>query len=267
MKKRNWKEDFARLLLSHIHNNRGYFRSLRIAEKINGVTAVEFSHLVREDKMGLTHEDQVLLLDGEYFDNITQTSSSYSDFCVLAALYFFHEAHHFFSQGLGAKHNVGQLKKTGQFAEAALLNLDLEADVYAVLLTQEFLPRRTRLEITDLQSRSLLDFPTTSEHSEIAGFRKSTRLIARRIDFLMRRLKLCSSLLNEHTYLFPTFGGGLFHLQSHNPVRLLGFSTLSLGQQRFLETISDESSEPQKKLRTLDGQLVRILTTMYFVAQ
>jgi hypothetical protein len=212
-----------------------------MAEKINAVTAVSFSDLLREDKMGLAHEGQVLVLDGKYFDHITHTSSSYSDFCVLAALYFFHEAHHFFSQGLGAKHNVGQLKKTGPFAQATLLNLDLEADVYAVLLTQEFLPHRTRLEITDLQSRSLLDFPTTSEHSEISGFRKSTRLISRRC--------------------------GLFHLQSHNPMRLLGFSTLSLGEQRFLETISDESSEPRKKLGALDGQLIRILTTMYFVAQ
>jgi hypothetical protein len=267
MTKRKWKEDFAGLLLSHAHANRGYFSSLRIAEKFNGVTAVRFSDLLREDKMGLAHEGQVLVLDGKYFDHIARSSNSYSDFCVLAALYFFHEAHHFFSQGLGAKHNVGQLKKTGPFAQATLLNLDLEADVYAVLLTQELLPRRTRLEITDIQSRSLLDFPTTSEHSEISGFRKSTRLIARRIDFLMRRLKLCSSLFNEYTYLFPTFGGGLFHLQSHNPVRLLGFSTLSLREQRFLETISDENSEPQKRLGTLDGQLTRILTTMYFVPQ
>lgn len=267
MSRSKWKADFAERLLAYAHNNRGYFASLRMAEKISGVTAIKFSDLLHEDKMGLAHEGQVLVLDGRYFDDITGSSKSYSDFSILAALYFFHEAHHFFSQGLGAKDNVGQLKKTGPFAQATLLNLDLEADVYAVLLTQELLPHRSRLEITDLQSRSLLDFPTTSEHSEIAAFRKSTRLIARRIDFLMRRLQLCSTLLKDYTYLFPTFGGGLFHLQSYNPMRLLGFSTLSLGQQRFLETISDESTEPQKKLDILDNHLIHILTTMYFVDQ
>jgi hypothetical protein len=265
MTKRSWREEFARLLLNYVRHNRGYFASLRMGEKVNHITDIKFSDLLREDKMGIVHQGQVLVLDGKYFDHITSACKSYSDFCVLASLYFFHEAHHFFSQGLGTKDNVGQLQKTGPFAQATLLNLDLEADVHAVLLTKELLPHRSRLEITDLQSRSLLDFPSTSEHSEIAAFRKSTRLIARRIDFLMRRLNVGSALLNDHTYPFPTFGNGLFHLQSYNPVRLLGYSTLSLEQQRFLETASDESSDPQKKLGLLDRQLTRILTTMYFV--
>jgi len=238
-----------------------------MAEKMSGVTDIKFGDLLHEDKMGIAHDGQMLLLDSKYFDNITAKSKSYSDFCVRAALYFFHEAHHYFSQGLGAKENVGQLTKTGPFAQATLLNLDLEADVCAVLLTQELLPDHSRLEITDVQSRTLLDFPTTSEHSEMAAIRKSTRLIARRIDFLIRRLKLGSSFLKEYTYLFPTFGGGLFHLQSYKPMRLIGFSTLSLSQQRFLVTISDESSKPLKKLEALDLHLTHILTTMYFVEQ
>lgn len=100
MTKHRWKVDFARQLLSHAHNNRGYLSSLRMTEKIHGVTSVRFSDLLHEDKMGLAREGQVLVLDDKYFEQITHTSKSYSDFCVLAALYFFHEAHHFFSQGL-----------------------------------------------------------------------------------------------------------------------------------------------------------------------
>lgn len=264
---RRWKENFARLLLEYIKNNRGYLAALRMREKLEGVREIRFSELLHEDKMVMAQERHVLVLDGKYFDHISTTCKSYSDFCVLAALYFFHEAHHYFSQGLGAKDNVGQLKKTGPFAEATLLHLDLEADVYAVVFTEELLPNRSRLEITDCQSRSLLDFPSTSEHSEIAAFRKSTRLIARRIDFLMRDLNIGSSLLYDLTYPFPTFGNGLFHLQSYNPVRLIGYNTLSLKQKRFLETASDESLDPVKKLNLLDEELSRLLTTMYFVSK
>jgi hypothetical protein len=265
MRKDRWLSNFAQSLLSHCWHNRGYFASLRMAEKLEGITDIKFSDLLREDKMRFALERQVLVLDRAYFDHIVESCKTYSEFSGLASLYFFHEAHHFFNQGLGAKEHVGQLKKTGPFAQATLLHLDLEADAYAVLLTQEFLPSRPKLGVIELQSRSLLDFPSTIEHSTISAFRKSTRLIARRIDFLMRRMGMGATFLTDSTYLFPTFGGGVFHLQSYNPVRLIGFGTITLEQQRFLENASDGASEPRKKLAALDGQLINLLSTMYLL--
>lgn len=124
---------------------------------------------------------------------------------ALAALWAAHEMLHE-AQGLTDRDTVAVLRSTG--GETTLLHVDLAADHTAALWIEQALPGWTLIALKDLHGANVLRYPAGRNHIVAARARKVGRVVALRIDWLVRQHALVRRDKLGAGYAFADFGPG-----------------------------------------------------------
>lgn len=215
-----------------------------------------------------------VLLDDGYDSLLNRRPLSKRQYCILMALYFFHERVHS-EQEIGMLHNVRALRGTGWDGELQVLIYDLQADRLAIRDTLKFLRTigisTTEVELFDIQSRSLYDFPSGKGHSRNSRKRKSRRLVASRLSYLIRKDGLLTERLNQADQSFLScFWGmnrkrkGSCFITLHDVLETnVGYAELSSEQMSILDLCSVETQDSERSLKELDRVLLDLIGKLH----
>lgn len=123
------------------------------------------------------------------------------------ALYIVHEFLHRYQQ-IGGPTAVRVVRQA--HAETTLMHLDLGADHWAAVLLHRVRTRWGLTALKDVQGRTLPAFPVGARHTTAARSRKARRLVALRLDALVR--EFAPTAVSDDEYVFAEYGptGGPF---------------------------------------------------------
>jgi hypothetical protein len=230
---------------------------VEVEAMVRGIHDIQFGQLDDpEDKV--QEKDGVLWVESSYVRDQINKPRLTDSMLAVCLLYVVHEWIHI-SQEIGKKSTVSALRATG--AEATLMHFDLGADHAAALIVEALRPEWSVTWLKNVQGRSLADFPATSQHTAAARSRKSNRLVALRLDVLVR--EAMPAVVGGLTgFVFSEYspGSGAFLvLESGPPMRVLHLANATPAQVGVLDAGADAQDRPEDGLLKVDAVLRTLL--------
>jgi hypothetical protein len=174
------------------------------------------------------------------------------DLIASSALYIVHELLHRYQQ-IGGPAAVRVVREA--HAETTLMHLDLGADHWAAVLLHRARPQWGLAALKNVQGRTLPAFPVGARHTSAARSRKARRLVALRLDALVR--ESAPTAADDAEYMFAEYGptGGPFVIFASGPLwRRIGTAQLGSQDARTLFDAADPTvmiEDVDRTLRTL----------------
>lgn len=268
------KEKFKKQLEQYLNENSTILSTFTSKENSPNLNiTVGFTKLIQDCQIEISETLRGLrvLINDEYPNKLIALGRRKKTFDVLMALFFFHELTHLVEQNLGMKHNVVGIRSLLIEGELYVLHFDVQADRKAIMMTRDMFPKYSELELTDIQTRSLEDFPTVKGYSSNSIIRKNRRFVANRMHHVIHRERfLIEELETPSNYVIVAWGNTgiendfefrvwLFGAQ----IKYLGVSKISEADNSFLDAITFESESSAEKFKKLDSLLERVLSNLH----